>query len=215
MAFSHNSWAPCLYSQPCSRPSRPSRPWWLSALSSEPPAAWWILFALKCLKMGNVEDKMKASLMLTAGIIFLLSGSSIFSERCSKTDLRQTHCFSVLTVRWVWHHWMHSFCFVTYMDEGFGVVGRLAVAGLMGAQTSRWCHTRTISTFSFGCWTFCFTLWILRRYTLLRPFCGMDRQSHSGRRRCHNVLGVPCNGTGTKAMVGLQKSYSKDVCIFL
>lgn len=36
------------------------------------------LFALKCLKMGNVEDKLKASLTLTAGILFLLSGSSLF-----------------------------------------------------------------------------------------------------------------------------------------
>lgn len=60
---------------------------------------------------------------------------------------------------------VQSFHFVTYTDEGFAVVGQLAIAGLMGAQTPRWCHIRTISTFSFGCLTLSLSLWILLRFT--------------------------------------------------
>lgn len=33
------------------------------------------IFALKCLKMGNMEDNVKATMTLTAGIMFLLAGT--------------------------------------------------------------------------------------------------------------------------------------------
>lgn len=33
------------------------------------------IFALKCLKMGNMEDNVKATMTLTAGILFLLAGT--------------------------------------------------------------------------------------------------------------------------------------------
>lgn len=36
------------------------------------------IFALKCMKMGNMEDSVKATMTLTAGIMFLLSGAVHF-----------------------------------------------------------------------------------------------------------------------------------------
>lgn len=38
------------------------------------------LFALKCLKIGNTEEKVKASMTLTAGILFIIAGSFLFLE---------------------------------------------------------------------------------------------------------------------------------------
>lgn len=32
------------------------------------------IFALKCLKMGNMEDNIKATMTLAAGIMFILAG---------------------------------------------------------------------------------------------------------------------------------------------
>ena len=32
------------------------------------------IFALKCLKMGNMEDNIKATMSLTAGVMFILGG---------------------------------------------------------------------------------------------------------------------------------------------
>lgn len=36
------------------------------------------IFALKCLKMGNMEDNLKATMTLTAGIMSLLAGALMF-----------------------------------------------------------------------------------------------------------------------------------------
>lgn len=38
------------------------------------------MFALKCLKMGNMEDKIKATTTLTAGILFLLAGAVMLHD---------------------------------------------------------------------------------------------------------------------------------------
>lgn len=40
------------------------------------------IFALKCLKMGNMEDGIKATMTLTAGILFLLAGAVMFCSQC-------------------------------------------------------------------------------------------------------------------------------------
>lgn len=177
------------------------------------------LFALKCLKMGNVEDQMKASLTLTAGIVFLLTGSSIFISKLFLNWAEwQCHRFSgacgIAGVSSFANLIVQSFRFVTYTDEGFGVVGGLSVAGLMGAPPPRYYHTRTTSTFSFRRMTFSLdSLGSLQVHVWPRPFCGMDRWSHVGRRGCHDVLGMPCNGTGNKATV--RFFLWKYFCIFL
>lgn len=36
------------------------------------------IFALKCLKIGNMEDNIKATMTLTTGIMFALSGKTFF-----------------------------------------------------------------------------------------------------------------------------------------
>lgn len=40
------------------------------------------IFALKCLKMGNMEDNIKATMTLTAGIMFLLAGAEMHCSHC-------------------------------------------------------------------------------------------------------------------------------------
>lgn len=40
------------------------------------------IFALKCLKMGNMEDSIKATMTLTAGILFLLAGAVMLCSQC-------------------------------------------------------------------------------------------------------------------------------------
>ena len=36
------------------------------------------IFSMKCLKMGNMEDNIKATMTLTSGIMFLLAGAVMY-----------------------------------------------------------------------------------------------------------------------------------------
>lgn len=72
------------------------------------------IFALKCLKMGNMEDNIKATMTLTAGILFLLAGcSNVCLQRL--VPLLQLHLFYsihcvFLIFRGLWHCWRVCLC---------------------------------------------------------------------------------------------------------
>lgn len=53
------------------------------------------IFALKCLKMGNMEDNIKATMTLAAGIMFLLAGIALFTMSASVIAVEQIcpNCF--------------------------------------------------------------------------------------------------------------------------
>ncbi|XP_076583139.1 claudin-18-like [Chaetodon auriga] len=78
------------------------------------------IFSLKCLKMGNMEDNIKATMTLTAGIMFLLAGVC---------GIAGVSAFANLIVQ--------SFRFTTYADGGYGTFGG-GVGGLTGALTPRY-----------------------------------------------------------------------------
>ncbi|XP_029355978.1 claudin-18-like [Echeneis naucrates] len=77
------------------------------------------IFALKCLKMGNMEDNIKASMTLAAGVMFLLAGVC---------GIAGVSAFANLIVQ--------SFRFTTY--GGFSAYGEASVGGLTGALTPRY-----------------------------------------------------------------------------
>ncbi|XP_047443541.1 claudin-18-like [Mugil cephalus] len=79
------------------------------------------IFALKCLKMGNMEDNIKATMTLTAGIMFLLAGVC---------GIAGVSTFANLIVQ--------SFRFTTYADGGFNMYGGANVGGLTGSLTPRY-----------------------------------------------------------------------------
>ncbi|KAK7888781.1 hypothetical protein WMY93_024341 [Mugilogobius chulae] len=81
------------------------------------------IFALKCLKMGNMEDNIKAIMTLTAGIMEILAGVCAIAG---------VSAFANLIVQ--------SFTFTTYADGGFGGLGMGGgnVGGLTGALTPRY-----------------------------------------------------------------------------
>ncbi|GAA6217737.1 claudin-18 [Lates calcarifer] len=79
------------------------------------------IFALKCLKMGNMEDNLKATMTLTAGIMFLLAGVC---------GIAGVSAFANLIVQ--------SFRFTTYADGGFSMFGGANIGGLTGALTPRY-----------------------------------------------------------------------------
>nr|URX57494.1 claudin 18a [Lateolabrax maculatus] len=79
------------------------------------------IFALKCLKMGNMEDNIKATMTLTAGILFLLAGVC---------GIAGVSAFANLIVQ--------SFRFTTYADGGYGMYGGGGVGGLTGSLTPRY-----------------------------------------------------------------------------
>ncbi|XP_070688793.1 claudin-18-like [Pempheris klunzingeri] len=79
------------------------------------------IFALKCLKMGNMEDNIKATMTLTSGIMFLLAGVC---------GIAGVSAFANLIVQ--------SFRFTTYADGGFGMMGGGGVGGLTGTLTPRY-----------------------------------------------------------------------------
>ncbi|XP_034035021.1 claudin-18-like isoform X1 [Thalassophryne amazonica] len=74
------------------------------------------IFALKCLKMGNMEDNIKATMTLTAGILFLLAGVC---------GIAGVSAFANLIVQ--------SFEFTTYAS-GFSTT----IGGLTGALAPRY-----------------------------------------------------------------------------
>lgn len=78
------------------------------------------IFALKCLKMGNMEDNIKATMTLAAGIMFILAGVC---------GIAGVSAFANLIVQ--------SFSFTTYADSGFGMMGG-NVGGLTGPLTPRY-----------------------------------------------------------------------------
>uniref|UniRef100_A0A667X838 Claudin n=1 Tax=Myripristis murdjan TaxID=586833 RepID=A0A667X838_9TELE len=65
------------------------------------------IFALKCLKMGNMEDNMKATMTLTSGIMLLVAGVC---------GIAGVSAFANLIVQ--------SFRFTTYADGGFTMAPR-------------------------------------------------------------------------------------------
>ncbi|KAI3369079.1 hypothetical protein L3Q82_026045, partial [Scortum barcoo] len=77
------------------------------------------IFALKCLKMGNMEDNIKATMTLTAGIMFLLAGVC---------GIAGVSTFANLVVQ--------SFRFTTYADGGFSMYG--GGVALTGSLTPRY-----------------------------------------------------------------------------
>ncbi|CAK6956279.1 claudin-18-like [Scomber scombrus] len=82
------------------------------------------IFALKCLKMGNMEDNIKATMTLTAGIMVLLAGVC---------GIAGVSAFANLIVQ--------SFRFTTYADSGLGGSGMFgggAIGGLSGGLTPRY-----------------------------------------------------------------------------
>ncbi|XP_076014914.1 claudin-18-like [Genypterus blacodes] len=78
------------------------------------------IFALKCLKMGNMEDNLKATMTLTAGIMFVLAGV---------TGIAGVSAFANLIVQ--------SFRFTTISESGFGYGGG-GIGGLSGGLTPRY-----------------------------------------------------------------------------
>ncbi|XP_023281721.1 claudin-18-like isoform X1 [Seriola lalandi dorsalis] len=79
------------------------------------------IFALKCLKMGNMEDNIKATMTLTAGILSLLAGVC---------GIAGVSAFANLIVQ--------SFRFTTYADGGYSTFGGANVGGLTGSLTPRY-----------------------------------------------------------------------------
>nr|XP_040039231.1 claudin-18-like isoform X1 [Gasterosteus aculeatus aculeatus] len=79
------------------------------------------IFSLKCLKMGNMEDNIKATMTLTAGIMFLLGGVC---------GIAGVSAFANLIVQ--------SFRFTTYADGGFSMMGGGGIGGLSGSLTPRY-----------------------------------------------------------------------------
>ncbi|KAG7513963.1 claudin-18-like isoform X1 [Solea senegalensis] len=78
------------------------------------------IFSLKCLKMGNMEDKMKAIMTLTAGIMFLVAGIC---------GIAGVSAFANLIVQ--------SFRFTTYTEE-FNIYGGTGIGGLSAGLTPRY-----------------------------------------------------------------------------
>lgn len=79
------------------------------------------IFSLKCLKMGNMEDNLKATMTLTAGIMFVIAGIC---------GIAGVSAFANLIVQ--------SFRFTTYADGGFGTFGGGGIGGLTGGLTPRY-----------------------------------------------------------------------------
>ncbi|XP_054459384.1 claudin-18-like [Anoplopoma fimbria] len=78
------------------------------------------IFSMKCLKMGNMEDSIKATMTLASGIMFLLSGVC---------GIAGVSAFANLIVQ--------SFRFTTYSDGGYGMMGG-GIGGLSGSLTPRY-----------------------------------------------------------------------------
>ncbi|XP_032380999.1 claudin-18 isoform X1 [Etheostoma spectabile] len=79
------------------------------------------IFSMKCLKMGNMEDNIKATMTLTSGIMFLLAGVC---------GIAGVSAFANLIVQ--------SFRFTTYADGGFSSFGGAGIGGLSGNLTPRY-----------------------------------------------------------------------------
>ncbi|KAM3849536.1 claudin-18-like [Diretmus argenteus] len=79
------------------------------------------IFALKCLKMGNMEDNIKATMTLASGIMFLLAGVC---------GIAGVSAFANLIVQ--------SFRFTSYSDGGFNMYGGGNIGGLTGGLTPRY-----------------------------------------------------------------------------
>ncbi|XP_029286395.1 claudin-18-like [Cottoperca gobio] len=79
------------------------------------------IFSLKCLKMGNMEDNIKATMTLASGIMLLLAGVC---------GIAGVSAFANLIVQ--------SFRFTTYADGGFSMYGGGGVGGLTGSLTPRY-----------------------------------------------------------------------------
>ncbi len=70
------------------------------------------IFALKCLRMGNMEDNVKATMTLSAGILFVLAGAALFIMPGSVTagHLCALTPEFVFIFRFVWHRRGVCFC---------------------------------------------------------------------------------------------------------
>ncbi|XP_068446062.1 claudin-18-like [Clinocottus analis] len=84
------------------------------------------IFSMKCLKMGSMDDNIKATMTLSAGIINLLAGIC---------GIAGVSAFANLVVQ--------SFRFTTYADGGFsmmggGGMGGVGIGGLTGSLTPRY-----------------------------------------------------------------------------
>lgn len=79
------------------------------------------VLSLKCLKMGNMEDNIKAIMTLTAGIMDILAGICAIAG---------VSAFANLIVQ--------SFMFTTYTEGGFGMVGGGNVGSLTGTLAPRY-----------------------------------------------------------------------------
>uniref|UniRef100_A0A8C2ZNP2 Claudin 18 n=1 Tax=Cyclopterus lumpus TaxID=8103 RepID=A0A8C2ZNP2_CYCLU len=83
------------------------------------------IFSMKCLKMGSMDDNIKATMTLTSGIMNLLAGIC---------GIAGVSAFANLVVQ--------SFRFTTYADGGFsmggGGMGGGGIGGLTGSLTPRY-----------------------------------------------------------------------------
>ncbi|XP_038572674.1 claudin-18-like [Micropterus salmoides] len=80
------------------------------------------IFALKCLKMGNMEDNIKATMTLTAGVMFILAGVC---------GIAGVSTFANMIVQ--------DFRFTTFTDGGFSMFGGGGgMGGLTGTLTPRY-----------------------------------------------------------------------------
>ncbi|XP_068563282.1 claudin-18-like isoform X2 [Cebidichthys violaceus] len=79
------------------------------------------IFSMKCLKMGNMEDSIKATMTLTSGILFLLAGVC---------GIAGVSAFANLIVQ--------SFRFTTYASGGLSGMGGGGIGGLTGSLTPRY-----------------------------------------------------------------------------
>ncbi|XP_045906069.1 claudin-18-like isoform X2 [Micropterus dolomieu] len=80
------------------------------------------IFALKCLKMGNMEDNIKATMTLTAGVMFILAGVC---------GIAGVSTFANMIVQ--------DFRFTTFTDGGFSMFGGGGgIGGLTGTLTPRY-----------------------------------------------------------------------------
>ncbi|XP_078114316.1 claudin-18-like [Sander vitreus] len=79
------------------------------------------IFSMKCLKMGNMEDNIKATMTLTSGIMFLLAGVC---------GIAGVSAFANLIVQ--------RFRFTTFADGGYNSFGGAGIGGLSGNLTPRY-----------------------------------------------------------------------------
>ena len=75
------------------------------------------IFALKCIRIGSMEDSAKANMTLTSGIMFIISGKQaarVPSLKCFSGNVKvklfwqRKHGFSLMNTVWTWIRTLHT-----------------------------------------------------------------------------------------------------------